>query len=223
MCGIFGAQDKEQFIKLYHINKIRGAFSFGAYLPDTATKIRIQGELEDVGKISDSNSLFLGHTRAPTGAERDFDIMRTPPFEWQDWIVGHNGIIKNFEALKAKYVVPYMPHLSFSVDSEIIPYLLSYFQHREGSSPAPLECAIQRTTEVLDGIYACWAYNTQNKTLLLFRCASPIYLNKTTLSFSSNPFEGADELEEGKIYRLEHGKVYSNYGFEVASPFYIPG
>ena len=219
MCGIFGATDRKQFLNLYQVNQDRGSFSFGAYIPAKDLYCRAQGVLIRGLPDTPEADLYLGHTRAPTGAGREFDPANSPPFVVGDWVVGHNGIISNFEELKQLYV-PSDLREYITIDSQIIPFLFTHFK-KENKNMSSIAC-ILNTIKLLDGIFACWAFNKSEKSLFLFRCASPIFYQDSDKSFSSTSFEDAISLEEGVLYRVDPEGLYGISNFPNKTPFYIP-
>jgi len=168
--------------------------------------IKKQGTIDDIDIPSDY-SLYLGHTRAPTGDSREFNPNDSHPFQCGYWIVGHNGIIRNFGSLQQKYAADF----SFNVDSAIIPYLISL--HDTGN----VVYAMRSALELLDGIYGLWMYDLKRHKLYLARSASTVYYNE--VSFSSRHVEGLQLLEEGYIYDFFERKTISQFSY--SSPYFV--
>lgn len=209
MCGIFGSTNKKEFFDLYLLNKTRGDFSVGIFCvkSDNFILLKKKGTLQ-LEDIPNGYDLYFGHTRAPTGVVAGFDFQDSHPVVYRDWIVGHNGIIHNFEDLKSVY------RIESDLDSFSIPVLLQHFQ----DNVCEVE-AIQQTLEQLDGIFGCFLYNTQTCNLYLVRGASLLYMKKP-FCFSSLPALGMDLLQEGVIYKL--GELVEEVGrFNFDSPYWV--
>lgn len=212
MCGIFGATTSGAFITLYFLNKERGDFSYGGlyYSFDLVTLIK---KKEDASfNVPYGYNIYLGHTRAPTNVITYFNFSEAHPFIYENWVVGHNGIILNFNNLKEKYDIPN------NVDSSCIPYLLS-----KGNQYIEVD-TIKWTLEQLDGIYACWIFNLDTGNLYLVRCGSPLYYDIFLKQFSSVKTENAILLKEGMIYKsnsyLDELQVVGEFKFN--SPYLTP-
>lgn len=212
MCGIFGTIRRSDFIKLYELNKDRGVKSTGFCFNKPFTLVKRSGEVQG-DYIPERYSLYLGHTRAPTNAVTAFAYDQAHPFTSGDWVVGHNGIIHNFDKLKERY------DIKSDVDSSCIPTLIDKHQGVYKLATGEINSILAAIAE-LDGIYACWVFNRASKNLYLFRCASSIFVHKHR--FSSVDFEGATALEEGILYQLDHHHFSEVATFPYNSPYYIP-
>ena len=215
MCGIFGSKTPKEFLELYQLNQKRGDLSHGMFFISN-DKFRLDkgtGLYQQV--VPYSFDIYLGHTRASTNNVIGFDYNESHPVQFGDWVVGHNGIISNFKALKAFYnLYPSTTNL----DSSIFTSLLTYFYHYNGDEPT----IIKKTLELLSGIFGCWIYNLKSRNLYLVRCASSIYCKEDGTAFSSAQVEGFRELKEGIIYRINNG-IEEVGTFKYDSPYYIPG
>ena len=136
MCGIFTASDFNKYMKLYNKNKERGTFAYGAlflnYKYDAAVKT--QGTITlsknmiinnvDIQMKPSDFYYFMGHTQAPTSAQRDYDKATSHPFQCGDWIVAHNGVLTNDVKLKARIK---NKNNYNTVDTSVIPALLDQY------------------------------------------------------------------------------------------------
>lgn len=215
MCGIFGATDKERFKTLYGLNRERGDFSFGCLLLGKNKDIQLceaQPGVVEVEEFFDNDySYLLGHTQAPTSSARKFDRSTSHPFIDGDWVVAHNGVLSNFEILKAKY----LPEHCNPVDSSIIPVLLNLLQDQ-----SELE-TIKNVMETIEGTYSLWMFNSVSKNIYVARCGSTLYGNDLTCEFSSYPDIGLKELHDNTIYLVTSEGLTDVSGFEGNSPFFI--
>ena len=150
MCGIFGAQNFEKYMKLYGRNKERGNFAYGAlflsHSYDAAMKVEGTVELtknmiinnRDVQMKPSEFYFFLGHTQAPTSAKRDFDESTSHPFSCGMWVVAHNGVLTNDVKLKSKI----KNKNNFNeVDSSVIPALLDQYSE-ESEDEVDIICEV---------------------------------------------------------------------------------
>jgi predicted glutamine amidotransferase len=134
----------------------------------------------------------LGHLRAPTGNSRNFDLINSHPFEYEDWLVAHNGIITNFDKIN---------HWNFKVDSNVIPYFLSL----RGFDAFNL----------FEGTWACWMYNKKEKQLYVTRSDNTLFYNPSNGHFSSkNPENNFYALEQKKVFKIHASSNYYEPVFE---------
>ena len=62
----------------------------------------------DSKNLSDKNldeyiDYFIGHVQAPTSAQREWSYDTSHPFESLSWSVVHNGVLTNYENIRAQY------------------------------------------------------------------------------------------------------------------------
>jgi len=73
-----------------------------------------------------SSQLFLAHVRAATGTP--IQETNSHPFQYQNWLMVHNGLIHEFATVKKKLMeyidAEYFPYILGSTDSEILFFLL---------------------------------------------------------------------------------------------------
>ena len=128
MCGIYGARLTSKFEILDEVNKQRGNFASGLFYTDGETYDiqRTEGGF-DWNKIKlPEGFIYLGHNQAPTSTERTWKQHNCHPFERNNWVVAHNGVLTNFDALKREYI----PDHDNLVDTSIIPALLDLHEKR---------------------------------------------------------------------------------------------
>lgn len=210
MCGIFGSKDKKTFLELYNLNRERGDFSYGGYYLNSDGSILCRSRKGPVN-ISDlpDADYYLGHTRAPTSIQSDFNVWECHPFTSFKYVYAHNGIINTID-LEKKYA------RSLPVDSMWLSLAISD------------KIDTKFIQEEIKGTYAVWSVDVTSNNISLFRCANPIYWNPNNQSFSSIK-ESLDYilLQEGKVYTFtpsaEGSDIKVTDTFKYNSPYFIPG
>lgn len=224
MCGIFGSSKYRLYEKLYAFNKNRGSFAGGSlYIKpcgDTYIKkwqgMQYVDEMTGFYAWSQEYKLFMGHTQAPTGSQRKYSKQTTHPFETNNWIVAHNGVLENNIQLELEH----LQHLDESlppVDSALIPALLDHVY--TGNDVA----AVKQVCSMLKGTFACWLYSKLTRSAYLVRSGSTLLANVDTGSFSSIyvPYAAETLLDEGVIYCVTNEGLATVGTFEQNSPFFI--
>jgi glucosamine 6-phosphate synthetase-like amidotransferase/phosphosugar isomerase protein len=229
MCAIFGANLFETYKKLYNSCKARGEFAYGSlYVGNPAkcsnlvvTKSAGSVQLSKNEKFSDEDrelviddfKLFLGHTQAPTSSVREFSAATSHPFTCGEWVVAHNGVLTNFQALKKLIVDP----TSYNdVDTSIIPAYIDQI-HSEVHDEIT---AISEALSKLKGTFGLWIFNKRTGHVYLARCGSTLYSDFLTNDFSSLLEKHYQPLEEGTIYLMTTEGLTSVGFFAVNSPFF---
>lgn len=253
MCGICGVirLDKTEFPKCMKIRAIklleeiesRGRSAFGFYVlnPEynyyiTEKRKDIKGHLFKIkgsvtsffkdlqGEISlDGVSIFLGHTRAPTSGSTD-NNENNHPFMTKDFILAHNGTISNDKELKEMFKLDY----ESECDSAVIIHLIQHFYDKYKD----VVKAIQETTKLLSGSYACWLYHKKSETVYLFRHSNPIcyYIDKRNrcLLFASEQrhidnvydkklrYSDIPDIKENTIYMIDEEGIKEVGEFETS-------
>jgi len=211
MCSIIGSFDRNMYDVLFNANKERGTFAYSHCLfnnKNTAPfHIKKFSKLPDINKIADvaSNVYHFGHFQAPTSSVRVWKEETSHPFEDNDWIVAHNGVISNFEELKQEYA----PAQDIKVDSSLIPIMLHFhtFKHeksdKEGNAMM-IEKAIKVVLEKIKGTFAVWIINRAQNRAFIARQGSTLFANTKTGSFSSVECKSAGwmQIPEGCIYEV---------------------
>ena len=227
MCGIFGIIGSEpiehdEFAQLGELNKERGNLGFGGYmakLSDTAVSERtfrfphpFQAALLPV----EPAHVALGHIRAPTASRSD-SIAELHPFEAEDLLLAHNGLLLNHWQFPQ-----WRLNTAVSVDSQVI---LGGISHHLANGNA-IEESISQTVSQLEGQQACWLWSKSQQMLYLWRVMSPIYINKSTqdFRFSSTKSDSINTLlEEGNIYQFDVSQMTLSVcgSFEFHSPYRV--
>jgi glucosamine 6-phosphate synthetase-like amidotransferase/phosphosugar isomerase protein len=205
MCGIFGATEKVDFLDLLEMNLVRGSDSYGVYAFAKGRSFLYKGASKPTG-IPDDMDYYLGHVRAPTTSVRHFRYDISHPFQHHNIMVGHNGIIRNTEALSKKFSIEY------DVDSAYIPFLVKHL-------------GVISALEELDGIFGLWIINLSINEIFLARCASTIYIDPNKKSFSSVQTEDNNILlDEGELVVLNFNKEpsFEKVGeFKYNTPYFV--
>jgi len=110
------------------------------------------------------------HARAADGRER------APAHRLcaSDVAVVHNGIVENYEALKAEL----SDHkFTSDTDTEVIPHLIE--EELAADPDADLLAAVQRVEDRLEGSYAICAVREGDDDRIVARCGSPLVLGRS--------------------------------------------
>jgi glucosamine 6-phosphate synthetase-like amidotransferase/phosphosugar isomerase protein len=159
--------------------------------------------------------LYLGHNQAPTSSERKWKIHNCHPFEKNNWIVAHNGVLTNFKQLKEENI----PDHDNLVDTSIIPALLDLFEKRfDNCTTISNEILnIEYVLSMLQGTFGLWIMNIKTLNVYIARQGSTLFYDHN--SFSSTPGEGYKEIVEGTLYRITKKGIKPVGSFECKSPF----
>lgn len=220
MCGIFGAKDFNKFEKLYIKNRDRGSFAHGfMYLKRNGSMYvtKNRGVCSLTGQYAWQHQLqydlYLGHTQAPTSAERNYSYDYTHPFEYGDFVVAHNGVLENHLDLAIEHRID--PE-RVKVDSQIFPMLMDDLF--VGSDVL----AIQEACSMIKGIFSCWIFCKKTKLCYVVRNGSTLYSNENKTAFSSIPVDDINhELDEGVVYCFTTEGLTSVGRFKNDNPFFV--
>lgn len=199
----------------------RGQDAFGYMTSDKVfrTGTSVTEFIEKKGKdviLNDfkKSNFVLYHTRKMTTGHQDTNH-NNHPFETEDLIFAHNGIIMNDTTLKDLYKFEY----DIETDSYIMPVLI---QHHLGKGLC-IEEAMKKAFKEISGNYACWLHYKPEKRTFLFRHNNPLVLgympNKKLVLFASesNHFKFMEKYlnlhlnffaEEIIAYTLKENYVY---------------
>lgn len=208
MCGIVVAKDLDTFRALCRLNESRGDYSFGSlYLNDQG--YLLQRKAGTLGAARYLNSaefdIYLGHNRAPTSNVTCFDPNNAHPFVYGDWIVAHNGIIRNFQDLQELHGT------KFEVDSNIIPFLLAQDNNIMGAFAQ------------LVGTFGCWIYNTRTQAVYIYRSTNSLFYSQERNAVSSFQFRDSIMMKDNTLFLYTKDGVKELGTLEsTESPFYIP-
>jgi len=180
MCGIWGfVTSKKDYAKKYELARelclatvVRGAHATGfAYSDGTheryykegepAGLVVRRGEFEQIA--DDRPHIIVGHNRYATHGDPK-DNINNHPFKSRTLQFIHNGVIRNYDSLKAEY------HCYSECDSEIILRILERADRRVKG--------IQNVYKEVQGSMACALLDTRKLRLWLWRnYGNPIYLS----------------------------------------------
>jgi len=219
MCGIFGSFNTSKFEILDQANKVRGNFASGLFYHDSSNYDiqKTEGSFDWNNVKLPEGLIYLGHNQSPTSSERIWKEHNSHPFISDNWIVAHNGVLTNFNKLKADY----LPGHESVVDTSIIPALLS---HIEKISKLDIMNDIEKEAtliahvlDLLQGTFGLWIVNKKTLNIYVARQGSTIFYDKN--SFSSAKGNGYKEIKEGVIYHFTKKGMSSVGNFKVKSPF----
>lgn len=236
MCGIVGIISKSQNVAsrlregLSRL-EYRGYDSSGiAVIDDKGIQLRrAEGKLQNLASLLEHNPIDglvgVGHTRWAThGAPTEYNAH---PHATDKVAVVHNGIIENFESIKAM-LVEKGAHFTSDTDTEVIPHLISY--HLENGSP--LHDAMKKTIAQLQGAFAIGViFRDSPQTLFAARKGSPLaigygedemYMGSDAIALSSYT-NRICYLEEGDWAELTFNtaSIYDEAGARVERPVEI--
>jgi glucosamine--fructose-6-phosphate aminotransferase (isomerizing) len=218
MCAIIATKSASMLEVLYEGNKDRGNFasSIISLLSGNKQQIhKVSGQIDFNKTTLKSNSQYLiGHLQAPTSAKRVWSKHTSHPFESKRWCVVHNGVLNNWEEIRAK-------HIDWDVnpvDTAIIPNLLEYID-AESNNELPAHEIIKHTLACLEGTFALCIVDKQTNDVYIARQGSILHYNDNG-DVSSLEGKGFKVLPEGIIMKLED---FSNWvvvdTFKTNSPF----
>jgi len=232
MCSIFGSADQSMFEVLYEANKARGNFasSLLTLMKTPAGNIDDVSILKQEGYINfekqklkpKNHAYYMGHVQAPTSSVRKYNYDTSHPFEQEDWLVFHNGVLTNHESLNEQYC----SWNENSVDTSVIVCMIQekWNELKGGKSRASSTDEvkiIETICERLNGTFALCIVNTTSLNVYLVRQGSTLYINDKG-SYSSIKGEGWEEVPEGKILKLTREFTFKAVGkFKPNSPFLI--
>lgn len=220
MCGIAGSFDTSMFEVLMEGNKSRGNFSMGVVQVKDRKggkqTIKQKGEIDfNKVKLLEKARYYIGHAQAPTSAKRDWGYETSHPFESQDWLVVHNGVLSNDDELKKKEV----PWDENPVDTSRIVSLLQKVTKEVGTlTLAEQYEVIQITLKKLKGTFALAIMYLPTNEVYIVRQGSVLHFDKKG-NFSTVKGQSHELVPEGVVFRLK-GKTWAEVGkFESDSPF----
>lgn len=258
MCGIVGVispqpltkENVDLFKNAFKKTESRGRDACGIYHYPAKMKYRFTGSVSEMldkeeDKLSsyiEKESIILGHTRASTQGNSENND-NNHPFSTKNFVMAHNGVINNDEDVRKLFKIPKKDifrkgHKTPETDSYVIIWLIEHFYEKEKD----VVKAIQETTKLIGGGYACWLFHKDTKDVYLFRNSNPIDIgfipeSNTILFASDEDFyehykenaKGLDflggffnyaisskSLEEKIIYKILYGnKKIEEYEFEI--------
>ncbi len=231
MCGIVGAiADRDVALVLLEGLKrleYRGYDSAGLAIIDARAQLqchRAVGKVNELEKLLVSKPLQgqigIAHTRWATHGKPS-DLNAHPHIANNEIAIVHNGIIENYEKLRAR-LVDFGCVLSSETDSELIAHLV-YLHIQSGKN---FLAAVQATITELEGAYAIGLLSrTEPNHFIAVRSGSPLVIGLgDQINFIASdqlallPFtQQFIFLEEGDIadVRLNEVIIYDTHGNEV--------
>lgn len=218
MCAIIGTKTVSKFEVLYDANLPRGNFATGIlslYDDNNQQVIKKQGTLNfDQVQLDERCDYYIGHVQAPTSAKREWSYDTSHPFESLSWSVVHNGVLTNYQEIRAK-------HLDWDVnpvDTAIIPNLLQHYTE-QCSDECPAHEVIKKVLNEIDGTFALAMVDTDNNEVYIARQGSVLHYSDSG-EFSTLGGQGFRVLPEGVIMMLKDFSSWEIVNtFEVKSPF----
>ncbi|MDP4012958.1 MAG: glutamine--fructose-6-phosphate transaminase (isomerizing) [Candidatus Nanoarchaeia archaeon] len=185
MCGIIAYKGKDKAISVILEGlknlEYRGYDSWGIACKSNPSIVLTKG-VGNIGEVTEEEikselykgkplTIGIGHTRWATHGGVTKENAHPHQSENHRVAVVHNGIIENFEELKAK-----LKNIKFKseTDTEVIPQLLQY--HME--SRKDFEKAFVDTLKELQGNYAVVAIDQQSDKVLFGKVGSPLVIGK---------------------------------------------
>lgn len=220
---------------LHEANKHRGVFASSLCQLDTInnkTEVLVEKTANElkydtrVNMFKPHYNYFVGHVQAPTSKKQTWDENTSHPFETEDWLVAHNGVITNYTKLNDV-------HCEWNenpVDTSVIVNMI-----QNESYKALTVNTLKRITEKeqikiiswvcsqLEGSFACFIINKETSNVYLVRQGSTLFYNKD--NFSSVAGINMEPVPEGKILKLvkttDGKQQYEIVGkFKSKSPFF---
>ena len=217
MCAIYGSASREEFIKLYELNKDRGGFAFSfCGIKNTINNQSIfvfKNKLADLDLLYQEDwDYYLAHDQAPTGSVRKYSENTSHPFHYGRWYVAHNGVLTNHKEVLESTDTK-------EIDSS---YIAAYMEQLDLLPIPPEEDheIFYETFSAFKGTHACWVWDEENSKLFLTKNGSTLFTKGDT--FSSVQFEGSKPLLDGWAYEMHLGKgVIEIVKFEDSNPFAV--
>jgi glucosamine 6-phosphate synthetase-like amidotransferase/phosphosugar isomerase protein len=225
------------FEVLYDANKTRGTFASSlvtlmkspAGIVDDVSIIKQEGYINiDKLKLKEKgHAYYIGHVQAPTSAVRKFNYDTSHPFEQEDWMVFHNGVLTNHETLNEKYC----SWNENRVDTSVIASMLqeewvSLKYKKKATSSEEVASSeevniIEKICNRLEGTFALAIINTTTLNVYLVRQGSTLYYDDNG-NYSSIQGKTMEEVPEGKVFKLNSVFKFKEVGkFKSKSPFLI--
>ena len=176
MCGITGYIGTDDTGAIVHQGlknlEYRGYDSAGiAIAGETITVHKTEGEVDELAVPTHADGMVgIGHTRWSTHGEPTAPNAHPHTDCTESVAVVHNGIIENYETLKAELRDQHV--FTSDTDTEVIPHLIE--AHLEDG--IPLVTAVQRATRQLEGSYAIAVTAAEHDGIVVAREDSPLLI-----------------------------------------------
>jgi len=222
MCAIYGTASREEFIKLYELNKDRGGFAFSFCGIKNHDIHVFKNKLVDLDLLYQEDwDYYLAHDQAPTGSVRKYSENTSHPFHYGRWYVAHNGVLTNHKEVLESTDTK-------EIDSS---YIAAYMEQLDLLPIPPEEDheIFYETFSAFKGTHACWVWDEENSKLFLTKNGSTLFTKGDT--FSSVQFEGSKPLLDGWAYQMFFERYASKHNpgfgvieivkFEDSNPFAV--
>jgi len=241
--GNLNSKDIEEFFKLMEFGSLNNADAFGFFNHTHLFKEKGIFNLKGFRyKKLLAGGFIVGHNRLTTTGTEDKNY-NNHPFELNDFIMVHNGIISNDEDLRKKFKIK----SKIETDSYVILWLINHFfnKSKRKNRVKKMKEAIKKTTKKIEGSYSVFVYDKESCDLYYFRNSGTdfsfclldnkiligsttennlkhIYLNKKYI-FDSDLFDERifKETEEETIYLINDEVIIKEIGeFEEVYNWY---
>ena len=235
MCGIVSATSRRDVTAILMAGlkrlEYRGYDSAGIAVQDVAggkiKRVRMSGRVQELEfaleRATLQGSSGIAHTRWATHGEPS-EVNAHPHMSGRTIALVHNGIIENFELLRAELVAD-----GYEVQSETDSEVISHLIHLEIKRTGDLLEAVRATVQKLEGAYAIAAMNTHEPGRIVgARAGCPLvvgvgieehFLASDVLALRPVTDQFVI-LEEGDVVslRADEMTVYERSGVEVSRP-----
>jgi glucosamine 6-phosphate synthetase-like amidotransferase/phosphosugar isomerase protein len=173
ICGIYGINGltKEDILAFQRILvncESRGTDAFGYYSYPNKVLFKTKGSVskylkkeKDLFEGFEGINIILAHTRATTKGSEEKN-QNNHPFETENFILAHNGVIWN------------TADFGYKTDIETDSYVIIRSIQEEYTKEKDVVGAIRTTCEKLEGNFACWLLFKNTGAIYLFRHGNPI-------------------------------------------------
>ena len=222
MCAIYGTASREEFFKLYELNKDRGGTAFTFCGIKNHDIFVFKNKLADLDLLYQEDwDYYLAHDQAPTGSVRKYSENTSHPFHYGRWYVAHNGVLTNHKEVLESTDTK-------EIDSS---YIAAYMEQLDLLPIPPEEDheIFYETFSAFKGTHACWVWDEENSKLFLTKNGSTLFTKGDT--FSSVQFEGSKPLLDGWAYQMFFERYASKHNpgfgvieivkFEDSNPFAV--
>jgi glucosamine 6-phosphate synthetase-like amidotransferase/phosphosugar isomerase protein len=232
MCALYGSVSLSMFEVLYEANQPRGNFASSLVtlmkstndIVDDVSIIKQQGyiNIDNLKLKEKEHAYYAGHVQAPTSAVRKFNYDTSHPFEQEDWMVFHNGVLTNHEELNEKYCSWNVN----KVDTSVIVSMLQEEWTDMKCKKKPISSIeevniIEKICNRLEGTFALVIINTTSLNVYLVRQGSTLFYDNNG-NYSSIQGKTMKEVPEGKVLKLDREFKFKEVGkFKSKSPFLI--
>lgn len=203
-------EDKNMFVDMLRLGSTYNSHAYGLFYPKGIV-FKSEG-ITDVDKITDilddvRTDLLVGHNRYQTKGDSKFNY-NNHPFETNNFLVVHNGVLRNDEALKTHWNLTYEP----LVDSYIIPALLEKFLSEVKTELNVVNQVIIPTLQELYGSYSVVILYKPDNTLFYAKSSSTKFTFALTKIDGKEYIFGSTDKENISIQLMENKRgLFTQY------------